>query len=275
MTDPLDILESRDWLSLRDHFQNAEPFPSICLDNFLKADVAQEIAESYPSYDDANALGMEFLSVNSKKKIQVTEEEKFPEPVAQLSRMLASDEFRACLSQMTGIESLCWDDHLGGGGMHLSANAGTLDVHVDFNYSEHLQLYRRLNILIYLNPVWQESWGGHVELWDRDVKHCVQSHAPILNRCVLFETSDISFHGLNPVRSLPEGVSRNSFAAYYYTESSGENTGAVWGGNHSTIFKTRPNEFVKGMVAMPIENAMHSSRRLKSKIGKALRRVLR
>lgn len=274
MTDPLEMLEPRDWRGLRERFQNAEPFPSICLDNFLKADEAVRVAEAFPTYDQANEMGFEFLSVNSRKKIQVTEQDKFPDPIARLSEMLASGEFRQCLSDMTGIESLVWDNQLGGGGMHLSADAGTLDVHVDFNFAEHLQLYRRLNILVYMNPVWEESWGGQVELWDREVKRCVQSHAPILNRCVLFETSDISFHGLTPVRNLPAGLSRNSFAAYYYTEDSGHNTGEVWGGNHSTIFKTRPNEVFKGMVSMPIENAVHSSRRLKSRIGKVIRRML-
>ena len=116
MTDSLDILEPRDWRELRDQFQNVEPFPSISIDNFLTAEAACGIAESYPTYSEAHEMGMEFLSVNSKKKIQVTEEEKLPEPVAGLSRMLASSEFRTCLTEMTGIPSLRWDDHLGGGG---------------------------------------------------------------------------------------------------------------------------------------------------------------
>ena len=41
-----------------------------------------------------------------------------------------------------------------------------------FNYMEDRKLYRRLNLLLYLNPVWNDQWGGDIQLSDKDVKHC-------------------------------------------------------------------------------------------------------
>jgi Rps23 Pro-64 3,4-dihydroxylase Tpa1-like proline 4-hydroxylase len=70
--------------------------------------------------------------------------------------------------------------------------------------------------LIYLNPDWQQPWDGAIEVWDNSVNNFVQSFRPTLNRCVVFETSEFSYHGVSPNRCPPDQV-RRSFAAYYYT----------------------------------------------------------
>ena len=47
----------------------------------------------------------------------------------------------------------------------------------------------------------------------------------------------------------PEDTSRRSFAAYYYTKEAP----AHWTGeSHSTVFKARPDELIKGKVLMPL-----------------------
>ena len=156
----------------------------------------------------------------------------------------ASEAFLSDLAEITGIENLKADPAMRGGGMHLTGPRGRLDVHIDFNYSEELQMHRRLNILVYLNEDWDSSWGGAVELWDTDVKNCEVSVKPMLNRCVLFETSDISFHGVEPV-TCPPGKARMSFAGYYYTREAP----AKWNGElHSTVFKARPDEALRDLV---------------------------
>ena len=113
------------------------------------------------------------------------------------------------------------------------------------------KLHRRLNILIYFNKDWKPDWGGNIELWDADVKKCHHSFSPVFNRCVVFETNEISYHGVTAVKC-PEGMSRKSFAAYYYTKEAPKHWTGV---SHSTIFKARPDEVLKGNVMMPLENA--------------------
>jgi hypothetical protein len=125
---------------------------------------------------------------------------------------------------------------------------------VDFNYIKERELHRRINILVYFNKDWKKEWGGNIELWDTDVKVCHHSFMPIFNRCVVFETSDISYHGVSAVKC-PEGVSRKSFAGYYYTKEAP----AHWDGEaHSTIFRARPDEKLKGSVLMPAEKLSRS-----------------
>ena len=240
-------IRSLDREELRRQFNSAEPFRFVKIENFLDGVSAQEIAASYPSFEHAGAQGKSFSAVNERRKIQVTDPTAFPGPVAELNRLLASAEFLADLSFMAGMPKLLADEQLIGGGMHLTGPGGRLDVHVDFNLIQDRKLHRRLNLLLYLNPVWNESWGGHIQLWDSDVRTCRQAFAPALNRCVIFETSEISFHGVVPV-SPAAPCPRISFAAYYYTREAPQN----WDGKaHSTIFKARPEERLRGLVLMP------------------------
>jgi hypothetical protein len=139
--------------------------------------------------------------------------------------------------------------------MHVTGPHGRLDVHVDFNvleFGNEPKLYRRLNLLLYLNPDWNDTWGGQVEFWDRDVKACARSYVPSLNRCVVFETSDISYHGVAPL-TCPDGEVRRSFAAYYYTT---DPANAEEPEAHGTIFRARPDERIREYVLMPAERLM-------------------
>lgn len=252
--------------ALSQKFRAAQPFPHIVIDGFLDAESARAVCDSYPSFEEASQRGRGFETVNEHLKVQVTEYEHFPEATKRLADALAAPEFMKKLEVITGIPNLVWDAEFAGGGMHQTARTGILDVHVDFNLIEDRQLYRRLNLLVYLNPVWEEAWGGALELWDRDVKVLHHRVQPALGRAVLFETSEISFHGVTPV-SCPPDVVRKSFAVYYYTKEAPE---GYLGKSHSTIFKARPHEYKKRFVTMPLEAA---EQRINAEVAKLKGRV--
>jgi Rps23 Pro-64 3,4-dihydroxylase Tpa1-like proline 4-hydroxylase len=163
------------------------------------------------------------------------------------------------------------DTELVGGGIHITGPGGRLDVHIDFNYIKERQLHRRLNLLLYLNESWESSWGGQFQLWNKDVSRCDATFDPIFNRCVIFETSDISYHGVVPISTRALSP-RKSFATYYYTKEAP----AHWNGTaHSTVFKARPDEKLKAYVLMPAENARRATEagfdRLKKRVKSLLR----
>lgn len=247
---------------LRRQFNEARPFRFVAIDNFLEPGVAEEVAAAYPSFEEAAARGREFKTVNELRKLQVTDYGHFPEPVQRLADSLSDPEFRQTLSAITGIEDLLWDPDFNGGGIHQTARSGILDVHVDFNLLEKRQWYRRLNLLLYLNERWDPSWGGLLELWDRDVRERHHAFLPVINRCVIFETSEISFHGVTAVNA-PEDTLRRSFACYYYTR---EQPAGVTGVAHSTIFRARPNEPFKKYVFMPAERLQKRIRAARGRV---------
>ena len=250
------MIKQLDREALRKEFRSAQPFPFVVIENLLVPGAAEEVASSFPSFERAHELGFSFNFVNEQRKVQITDAAKFPDPVRRLQEAISSPQFLADLEFITGIPGLLADEKLDGGGMHLTGPGGRLDVHVDFNMLKERQLFRRLNILLYLNPTWKDEWGGQIELWDKDVRNRVLQSSPVLNRCLIFETSDISFHGVAPV-SAPSDVVRKSFAAYYYTREAPAN----WDGTvHSTVFKARPNERFRRLVSMPVENLQRKLR---------------
>jgi hypothetical protein len=144
---------------LTHQFHSCAPFPHIVVDPLVEPEFARRVAGSYPTFGEAERLGMRFKTVNERNKVQVTDEALFPEPVRQLAAALAAPEFMRQLEQITGIPKLLWDPKYHGGGMHQTSQSGILDVHVDFNFID--DRFRRLNILVYLNEEWDEAWGGH------------------------------------------------------------------------------------------------------------------
>ncbi len=250
----LELINPFDQAEFKKNFLRSEPFPHFCIDNFLNEDFANEVYEAFPTYQEAKTLGQGFKAVNENKKIQISDDSKFEPAIKKLSTLLQSKEFVDMWSGLTGVPSLLSDPQLIGGGIHETNSGGHLDVHVDFNFVEEKQLHRRLNILIYFNKDWKEEYGGYLDIWDKDVKHRYGYFKPKFNRACGFLTSETSYHGVTPL-TCPPDIFRKSFASYFYTKEAPEG----WtGGKHTTRFKARPNQWMRGHVEMPVENMMRS-----------------
>lgn len=219
-----------------ERFATAEPFPHIVLDDFLPEWVLDRVLEEFP--DPGEIPWKEFKQATSKK-LATEGDEFFGDFTRHLLSQLNSAAFLQFLERLTRIDSLIPDPYFEGGGLHQIEPGGFLKVHADFNFNERLRLNRRLNALIYLNRDWDESYGGALELWDREMTHPVTKVLPIFNRCVIFATTDYSYHGHPEPLTCPPDRARRSIALYYYTSpSSGEATAA----SHSTLYQERPGE---------------------------------
>ncbi len=248
-----------------------DPFPHFSFDNFLDEDFANEIHDAFPSYEHALSVGRQFAAVNEKYKVQITDTKHFPKPILELNELLASDAFVAKVSDMLNIPNLIADPHLNGGGIHETNSGGHLDVHVDFNYIKQKQWHRRVNILIYFNKNWKEEFGCYFVIWDYEVKNRKGYYSPDFNRACGFSTGDYSWHGVTPVTS-PANIIRKSFAVYYYTKEAPEG----WDGTeHSTIFKARPKEWVKGNVSMPMVSAIDSTKRAFESVKSGIKSIIK
>ena len=202
-----------------DDYKNATPFPHIVLDDFLPSSVAQAAMKHFPSPDSEIWLDWKKRDVvNQPKKLGIGHASRLTDVSPWLLHLLNtfnSYPFLMFLQKLTGINKLLPDPYFHGGGLHQIMNGGKLSIHTDFNDLKPLNLYRRINVLFYLNENWKEEYNGHLELWDKECGHCVHSIAPILNRMVIFNTDKHSFHGHPKPLNTSEQITRKSIALYY------------------------------------------------------------
>ena len=192
----------------------ASPFAHAVFDQAWEPQLLDDCKREIASFDGW-AGQKDFFG--SRKKRYCGDIEALPPSVAGLIREASSPAFLDWLSALTGEQALLPDPYLEGGGIHQIVSGGFLKVHADFNWNKRLQLYRRLNVLIYLNPGWDERWGGALELWHPNLSACARRVFPHHNTMVVFTTDDHSFHGHPQPLECPEHVTRDSIALYYYS----------------------------------------------------------
>lgn len=211
----LDDLEQR-VDELRQRYQAAKPFPHIVLDDVCNADALPAL---YAELDEmSNERWNSYLHYN-ERKYSHTDPASWGPTVQAVAEVLQSERFAAWLSDLTGFADLRPDPSLDGGGLHRSYRNGFLNVHADFTAHHQVPNWRRrINLLLYLNPGWQPTWGGELELWSADMSRCEAKVSPIGNRMLLFTTDETSFHGHPEPLRFPDGIARQSLALYYFTE---------------------------------------------------------
>ena len=237
-------------LDKKDEYTSARPFPFILLDNFFDSDYLNQILDDFPDLSKSN-YSHKFNTKNDKK-IASSSTKIFSKNINHFFNFLNSHQFLDFLQHLTGIKShLTSDPYFWGSGLHEIQRGGFLKIHADFNVHPLLKLNRRINILIYLNKNWKEEWGGHLELWNKDMSKCEYKILPIFNRIVIFNTSDFSYHGHPTPLDCPSDRSRKSLALYYYTNGRPENEINKKLAVHNTLYQNRKNsddDVVKTMV---------------------------
>ena len=221
-------------------YSRAKPFPHIVIDNFLPVSLLENILTEFPK---VNSIDWQKFDYTSERKLASKDELQMGETTRFLMYQLNSSVFINFLEKLTGIDGIIPDPHFEGAGLHQIERDGYLKMHVDFNRHRKLRLDRRINFLLYLNKNWQEEYGGHIEFWDKNMTMCEKKVLPIFNRCVVFNTTDFSYHGHPEPLTCPEGQTRKSLALYYYTNG---RPNEEISNEHSSRFQSRPGEkFVK------------------------------
>jgi hypothetical protein len=214
----------------------AKPFPHIYFDDFLPPQVAEAALRAFP--EPRQAKWSEFDSPQ-ERKLAFDVVERLPVDVREVLYFMNSRPMLEFLEILTGINGVIPDPYYVGGGLHQIKPGGKLAVHADFNHHTKLKLERRINVLIYLNKDWKEEYGGHFELWNKEMTAADQKLLPIFNRCAIFSTTSTSYHGHpDPLRCPPDRT-RKSLATYYYSNGRPEEEVRD---AHSTLFVRRPGE---------------------------------
>jgi Rps23 Pro-64 3,4-dihydroxylase Tpa1-like proline 4-hydroxylase len=216
---------------LRERYQGAAPFPHIAIDDLFDDALLDELLAAFPKSDEIEWRRFESAT---EKKLGYDYRTVLEERLRWFLYEMNSVPVLQFLEGLTGIEGLIGDPYYGGAGPHQILPGGFLKVHADFNWHPVLKLDRRLNLLVYLNKDWREEYGGHLELWDREMKACVDRVLPVFNRTVVFNTTDFSYHGHPEPLRCPEGRTRKSLSFYYYTNGRPDEERSA---PHDTLFR--------------------------------------
>ncbi len=216
--------------ALRAAYLGAAPFRHVVIDNFFEEADALAIHRAFPRFDAREEAKARLFS---GRVFGPPPPDRDSPAFSGAFAALASRAFAADLAAISGIAPLAMDQTHAGAGIHMGLRGSTLPIHADHNTHPGAPwLYRRLNLLVYLNPNWQPSWASDLLLYDRSGTTRVRQIESRFNRAVLMEVSDRAFHGYHAL-NVPPGHARQSLALYYYSPERSLDQAAD---PHDTIF---------------------------------------
>lgn len=213
--------------------EGVEPFKHWYVDSYLEKEYAMELFMALSSIPLNEKL---YIYDNYfEKKFASDRLELFPRIVKQYLENTLLKQHLDFLEETTGIKGLIADPNFVGGGFHAHKTNGVLRPHKDFTKHRKTGLIRKLNVILYLNRNWDESYGGTLELWNKDMTSKTEIE-PLFNRLVIFETPD-NIHGFSTPWQGP--IPRMSLAHYLYVVPSLEDFSKE---HLSTQFVKNPSE---------------------------------
>lgn len=201
-------------------FAAAKPFRHVVIDDFLEPAFCARLAAEFPPFNPE--LARNELGTIGRKCVH-TQVRTLRDAYRELDDFLQTRDFLGAIERITAIPDLRYDPDYYGGGTHENLSGQGLHAHVDYNLHPRTGQHRRLNLILYLDDGWQPAWGGCIQLhsnpWEPETNQ-VLTIPPVRNRCVLFETTESSWHGFEPIAEVAgRTLSRRSFAIYLYTDT--------------------------------------------------------
>lgn len=236
----LDLLISDDSYTINtmtEKYNNAPYINHIYTSNLFNNEDTETILNEWPQITDKRwQSSKKMINNNVGNKLEIATLENMGQNTQTILKKLNSKEFINSLEKITGINNLKSDIDLYGGGLVYTPKGGFLKVHADFNYYDKIKMYRRLNLIIYMNKEWDTSWNGNIEFWNQDISEKLLSYPPNLNTFLLFRVHDTAYHGYPDSISCPDNMGRKSINIYYYTE---ENDTLQDKSPHKTLWKNK------------------------------------
>lgn len=225
-----DFLDPKKIKELGEKFANNSPVPHLVLENLFSPKLLELM---YKDFDDLKWTNWRHYDNTNELKRGSMPNTRFGSATQLYFNTIYSGAFLNFLANVTGIQGLITDPEFHGGGLHDIPTGGKFGMHVDFNQHPITKLANRLVLITYLNKDWLPSYGGALELWDIDEQKCKAEVVPAFGRTIIFYQSSRSLHGHPKPVDAPNGRSRRSAAAYYYSNGRADEDSSVF---HTTLF---------------------------------------
>lgn len=211
---------------------------SFIVDDILSEEVAKQIYHAFPKPED-----MKIRSSLRECKYVAAQMNLYNPILEEIVYAFQEPEVVSAIGEITKISQLMPDNQLYAGGISLMGQGNFLNPHLDNSHENARKNYRVLNLLYYVTPDWQESYGGNLELWDNGVKNKPRTICSKFNRLVVMATNKSSYHSVSPV--VYDGY-RCCVSNYYFSPNSMEGEDYF----HITSFRGRPEQPLRDLILM-------------------------
>ena len=157
------------------------------------------------------------------------------------------------ISEICQINQITPDSNLYAGGISMMGDKQFLNPHLDNSHDKDRNQWRVLNLLYYVTPNWEKSFGANLELWPGGLQNPQISIHSKFNRLVVMATHSQSLHSVSPVNY--DGF-RCCISNYYFSEKPLQITDTF----HVTSFYGRPENRITNSI-LKIDNYLRMSLR--------------
>lgn len=236
----------RDAAALREGFTRPGRIPSCQVLDLLPDALAREIGERFPETDRM------MLKRSIKERKHVAAQMDRYDPLLE-EAVYAFQDARVVerVAAITGLRALEPDVDLYAGGISAMNKGAYLRPHLDNSHDKDRSRYRVLNLLYYVAPGWQESYGGSLQLWDEGPRGPARTFPSLFNSLVIMLTNKNSWHSVNEV--VHDGT-RKCVSNYYFSKESPEDADYF----HATSFRGEPDQHVADLI-MRADNSLRTT----------------
>lgn len=206
------------------------------IDNLLPLELSQSISEAFPSKEE-----MVLKKSLREYKHVAAQMDKYNPLLEKVIYAFQDERIVKVIGEICGIEQLEPDEHLYAGGISLMAKDNFLNPHLDNSHDKNRDKWRVLNLLYYTTPDWEDSYGGHLEVWPNGLNNDQVTIHSRFNRLAVMATHQKSWHSVSPV--VYEGQ-RCCVSNYYFSNNALTNLDQF----HVTSFRARPGQKIKDVI---------------------------
>ena len=223
--------------TLKTNYRNSDSsIGYFFLDDILPADIAMKIMEAFPKKEQM------ILKKSLREDKYVAAQMNLYNPLLEEMIYAFQDErIVKIIGEICNIKNPIPDENLYAGGISMMGKKQFLNPHLDNSHDKDRNLWRVLNLLYYVTPNWEESYGGNLELWPNGLKNKQITINSKFNRLAVMATHNDSLHSVSPV--VYDGY-RRCVSNYYFSTSPLQDSDRF----HVTSFRGRPENKLADMV---------------------------
>ena len=205
------------------------------IDNLLPEEYAIKIFNSFPKTSETNLK----KNIREYKYVGV-QMDKYERLLEESIYAFQDQRIVDFISDVFELKAVSPDPQLYAGGISIMEQNNFLKPHIDNSHDKDVERWRVLNLLYYVTPEWDVSYGGNLEIWSNGMQNKQNIVHSKFNRLVVMATHNESWHSVSPVK---HDGRRLCISNYYFSKyASRENQNF-----HVTSFRGWPKEKIYGV----------------------------